>query len=97
MASHEVELRGAEEGGDPEADIVTLRQMPPALFWPLEPYSMDMEEQEYSVATIEQSRILRRRGLETGEAVGWVVGKGPPERNDEGEDESSQGKEKKKA
>ena len=93
LAVHEANLPGGEEA---EADVKTLSQMPPALFWPLEPYSADPKEQVYGIATIEESRILRRRGLAEGEAVGWVVGKGPPEAEaeaDDGDDEGGKEKE----
>ncbi|KAI4213365.1 MAG: hypothetical protein LQ351_004106 [Letrouitia transgressa] len=54
---------------DPEAGIAKL--VPPATLWPVPPFDVPSDEQEYRLATPREARGRKREGLAQAEAASW--------------------------
>lgn len=63
---------------DPDSDSAIVRLMPPAIFFPLEPFT-NPRDQEYCVATPADARARKIEGLAVALVGGWKEGEGWPD------------------
>lgn len=62
---------------DSDLDFLVVRLLPFPRFIPVEPFSND-EHQLYRPATPAEAFSRKREGMMIAEAVGWIMGRGPP-------------------